>query len=246
MFVVVLLSWKCDSKVVNQTIVSGAGNSLDEEAVGSLGNEFLPLPRAREAPLAGRFLNLHYCRKSARCHKMNHTTCMGVRLPYSSSTFELTDLSSEEHVQEMLQLYRYLRYIPKCWAVIQPFLCALYMPKCENGQVDLPSKEMCKITMRPCKVLYESGVFPDFMKCDDEQLFPEGKSCKNDIHELKFNMTGYCMEPLVKTDEPYWFYPGETGKIAVWYSSSGGEFICGACGFEGCATCKRRCVCLFE
>lgn len=30
-------------------------------------------------------------------------------------------------------------YIPRCWAVIQPFLCSLYMPKCENGLVDLPS-----------------------------------------------------------------------------------------------------------
>jgi smoothened protein len=33
-----------------------------------------------------------------------------------------------------------LRSVPKCWAVIQPFLYALYMPRCENGTVGLPSQ----------------------------------------------------------------------------------------------------------
>lgn len=81
------------------------------------------------------------------------------------------------------------------------------MPKCENGEVYLPSKEMCRITLNPCKILYESGIFPDFMRCDDEDLFPS--ECKNDIHELKFNTTGQCMEPLVRTDHPDWVYSGK-------------------------------------
>lgn len=47
--------------------------------------------------------------------------------------------------QDKLLLWQSLRSVPKCWAVIQPFLCALYMPRCENGLVELPSQEMCKV-----------------------------------------------------------------------------------------------------
>jgi smoothened protein len=38
-----------------------------------------------------------------------------------------------------------LKSVPKCWAVIQPFLCALYMPRCENGTVELPSQVHAKL-----------------------------------------------------------------------------------------------------
>lgn len=152
-------------------------------------------------------LNIRYCQRPAKCIELKNDYCMGVKLPYRSSTFELTNLLTEEQVHERLRLYRYVRYVPKCWAVIQPFLCALYLPKCEGDKVDLPSKEMCKVTLKPCKILYDFGVFPEFMKCKDETLFPS--QCKNDIHELKFNITGTCLEPLVKTDQSYWFYPGK-------------------------------------
>ncbi|KAG5887266.1 hypothetical protein JTB14_015703 [Gonioctena quinquepunctata] len=154
-------------------------------------------------------VNLQYCQRPATCQVLNYTTCMGAKLPYHSTTLELTDLKSQEQVQEKLQLYNYLRFIPKCWAVIQPFLCALYMPKCDKNKVDLPSRVMCKITLEPCKILYNSSVFPEFLNCEDERLFPN--SCKNDIHEVKFNTTGFCMDPLVKTDKPEWWYPDVEG-----------------------------------
>jgi hypothetical protein len=33
-----------------------------------------------------------------------------------------------------------LRSSPRCWAVIQPLLCSYYMPKCQDGLIDLPSQ----------------------------------------------------------------------------------------------------------
>lgn len=186
-------------------VVDASGRVLIRENSLNFTEGFLAHPRRKE--LADPFLNLHYCQKQAKCYRLNQTTCMGVRLPYNSSTLDLTRMTSEEQMQEVLHLYQYLRYVPKCWAVIQPFLCALYMPRCEDDKVYLPSKEMCRITMGPCKIFHETGIFPEFMKCEDEELFPS--HCKNDIHELKFNTTGYCMEPLVKTEQDYWFYPGE-------------------------------------
>lgn len=151
-------------------------------------------------------LDFKYCQRPAKCQDLIYTSCMGSKLPYYVTTLNLTDLSSQEKVQEKLLLYQYLRYIPKCWAVIQPFLCALYMPKCENDTVDLPSKEMCRITQKPCKILFNTTFFSEFMNCDNEELFPS--KCKNDIHEVKFNTTGLCMEPLVRTDQPEWYFSG--------------------------------------
>lgn len=226
-----------NSLVINRTVIEGnvLENGTSESTAEFFGQftnssqaqrdfkiiqtEIVPHPetkrfRSKDSSLHERYLdksllelNLRYCQRSAKCTVLKNATCMGVKLPYYSSTLDLTNLTSEEQVQEKLQLYQYLRYIPKCWAVIQPFLCALYMPKCINDVVDLPSKEMCKITLGPCKIIYDAGIFPEFMRCDDEELFPS--KCKNDIHELKFNTTSFCMEPLVRTDQPYWFYPGK-------------------------------------
>lgn len=155
------------------------------------------------------YSNMKYCQRKATCEKLNNTICMGAKLPYHSTSLDLTDFKTQDKVQELLQVYQYLRYIPKCWAVIQPFLCALYMPKCDNGLVDLPSREMCKITLEPCKILYQRLVLPDFLSCNDSRLFPT--TCKNDIHDVKFNTTGFCMDPLVITDKPEWWYPNIEG-----------------------------------
>lgn len=65
--------------------------------------------------------------------------------------------------------------------------------------VYLPSLEMCKITLEPCKILYNSGYFPDFLKCN-ETNFPS--KCNNDVREMKFNVTGQCLSPLVPVENP--------------------------------------------
>lgn len=190
--------------------------SASENVSGS-GTPHIPYIRQRDPfkPQRDRYLENSlfeqkplYCRRDAECQPLETSKCMGAKLPYQSTTLDLIDLASQAKVQEKLQIYeQYLRYVPKCWAVIQPFLCALYMPKCENGQVDLPSEQMCKITMKPCKLIYNSSVFPEFFNCEDERLFPS--KCKNDIHEMKFNITGHCMSPLIETDKPDWWFKGK-------------------------------------
>jgi hypothetical protein len=41
-----------------------------------------------------------YCRHPAKCERLNYTTCMGVKLPYGSTTLELVgDSSSQEQIQ---------------------------------------------------------------------------------------------------------------------------------------------------
>lgn len=64
-----------------------------------------------------------------------------------------------------------LRNAPRCWSVIQPLLCAVYMPKCENGRVELPSQSLCLATRRPCSIVEQERGWPNFLKCDH---FPVG------------------------------------------------------------------------
>lgn len=207
--VLFVLIYSVESNVIQRNLIENTTNSF-------INKELKLIPYIRHTEPKKLINNVYadpttfdYCPREAKCERLNNTTCLGAKLPYYGTTLQLTDLKTQEQVQETLKLYENLRFIPKCWAVIQPFLCALYMPKCENGYVHLPSREMCRITLEPCKILYNTSIFPQLINCEDETLFPS--MCRNDIHELKFNTTGFCMDPLVKTDKPEWFYPDVEG-----------------------------------
>lgn len=128
----------------------------------------------------------------------NGTTCFGSILPYSMTSMDLTDLYTQEESHDRLVVYQEIfKYVPKCWPVIQPFLCAVFLPQCERGYVYLPSFEMCKLAMDHCSTMYDKNFLPNYLKCD-EKLFP--KECKNELRKVKFNGTGQCMAPLVASE----------------------------------------------
>lgn len=54
---------------------------------------------------------------------------------------------------------------PRCWAVIQPLLCAVYMPKCENDRVELPSRTLARPPRGPCAIVERERGWPDFLRC---------------------------------------------------------------------------------
>ncbi|XP_039756046.1 protein smoothened isoform X1 [Pararge aegeria] len=159
-----------------------------------------------------REIKLDSCVRRAQCETLNKTTCLGAKLPYNTTSVQLTFYDSQYQIQNQLELYRELINVPKCWAVVQPLLCATFMPNCEHilGQdmVYLPSYEMCKITMEPCAILYNTSYFPYFLKCN-ATLFPP--KCENVAREMKFNTTGKCLPPLIHTDKAPHFYEGISG-----------------------------------
>lgn len=144
---------------------------------------------------------------------MNHSTCLGVKLPYSSTSTDLIlDADTPEEAQERLHSWLGLKKVPKCWAAIQPLLCALYMPNCENNNLHLPPQEMCKLIENHCQILKIENSWPPEFNCENETLYPP-KLCKNDLRELKFNSTaGRCELPLVQTYRPeVYHYPNFEG-----------------------------------
>ncbi|XP_076361790.1 smoothened, frizzled class receptor [Tachypleus tridentatus] len=144
------------------------------------------------------------CYKPAHCQPLYNTTCFGVKLPYAHTALALVNTSeSLADVKEQLILWKGLQSVPRCWAVIQPLLCAVYLPKCENGQITLPSQEMCKVTRGPCQVVQHEFGWPEFLKCNSLDRFPP--ACKNEVRELKFSVNSHCQRPLVDTvDSDIW------------------------------------------
>ena len=104
-----------------------------------------------------------------KCEQKHYNTCLDVQLPFTHTSLVMAqDSNSQEDVQEKLDLWEGLRSVPRCWEVIQPLLCSVYMPRCddEKNVLELPGVELCERTREPCKIVENSEGWPDFLKCD--------------------------------------------------------------------------------
>ncbi|KYM89276.1 Protein smoothened [Atta colombica] len=169
-----------------------------------------PNYRLDRYPIGELSPDISACRRPAKCVQLSKSTCMGTKLPYTFTTLDLIpEHVTQDIVEERLYLLQALKHVPKCWAVVQPFLCSIFMPKCINDTVELPSQEMCKMVSGPCRMLMNHTIWPSFAKCDNKELFP--RLCQNDIRELKFNISGKCLKPLVPTDNALSIFDGVEG-----------------------------------
>ncbi|XP_070533789.1 protein smoothened-like [Ptychodera flava] len=149
------------------------------------------------------------CKRAATCEPLATDSCLGTRLSHShTSTILANDSVTQDDVREKLALWKGLKNVPRCWEVIQPLLCAVYMPKCENGFVELPSMDICSVTRGPCKIVEIDRGWPSFLRCD-ESHFQEG--CDNTYAQLTFNTTSGCEPPLVETTNQNSFYENVEG-----------------------------------
>uniref|UniRef100_A0A8C5R5I9 Protein smoothened n=1 Tax=Leptobrachium leishanense TaxID=445787 RepID=A0A8C5R5I9_9ANUR len=152
---------------------------------------------------------LDRCKKTTTCESLKFNICLGSTLPYAwTSTILAEDSNSQEEIHDKLLLWSGLRNAPRCWEAIQPLLCAVYMPKCEGGKVELPSQGLCQATRGPCTIVERERGWPDFLKCSTDR-FPEG--CPNEVQNIKFNSSGQCESPLVRTDNPKSWYEDVEG-----------------------------------
>ncbi|XP_046396716.1 protein smoothened isoform X2 [Ischnura elegans] len=155
----------------------------------------------------------HYCTRPATCEPLEQTACLGAKLPYEHTSSGLVEdaLSQAEARERIHEWEQSLRWVPRCWAVVQPLLCALYFPRCDNSSVHLPSQEMCRLVMGPCRIVrMHFGEWPDFLQCANTTKFPP--MCKNDLREVRFNGSGRgCPHPLVSTEDKNSWVEGVEG-----------------------------------
>ncbi|XP_054157907.1 uncharacterized protein LOC128956240 [Oppia nitens] len=175
----------------------------------------------------------NHCYRQSRCRPLHTGQCLDVTLPYKLTTAGvpapgLWDLNSNgggggggdadrelvghRDIHDYLSRWKGLRSVPQCWKALQSVLCATFFPRCDNdtGRVSLPTREMCRLTRHPCRLLERHHHWPEFLRCDNETLFP-GR-CKNDYTDLKFHAApgvqpARCALPLVNTDDHNIWYP---------------------------------------
>uniref|UniRef100_A0AAY4CTA3 Protein smoothened n=1 Tax=Denticeps clupeoides TaxID=299321 RepID=A0AAY4CTA3_9TELE len=146
------------------------------------------------------------CKRPTACEALRFHSCLGAPLPYGHTSLVLAeDSGSQEEALEKLTMWSGLRNAPRCWAVVQPLLCAVYMPKCDGGKVELPSQTLCQATRKPCSIVEQERGWPSFLKCENVEQFPKG------CEKIKFNTSGQCEAPLVKTDNQASWYKDVEG-----------------------------------
>lgn len=87
------------------------GDSKNFRMIGKNGKE-------EKSWFEGREVNV-YCVRQTSCVQLENSTCLGSNIPYSSTSLSLTDSYSQRETLEKLNAFNALRYVPKCWAVIQ-------------------------------------------------------------------------------------------------------------------------------
>ena len=113
---------------------------------------------------------------NSQCELLEERTCLGSNLDYNFTTTDLvTDSQTQLEVKDKLKQWEGLKFLSRCWRVLQPLLCQVYKPRCQNSSVQLPCREQCLATRNPCSVVERyHKEWPDFLKCEQ---FPLG-SCK--------------------------------------------------------------------
>ncbi|XP_033726816.1 smoothened homolog [Pecten maximus] len=149
-------------------------------------------------------------RTSNDCIPKTFTQCLGGNIPFNYTSLEfVSDSSNLIEVEQKLKLWKGLQGAPECWLVVQPFLCSVYVPKCDNtrGLVELPSKDACQRAHEACKLVDDVQGWPEFLGCS-QSYFTEDTDCltSHTYETLTFNTTGVCNVPLIRTtNEDSWY-----------------------------------------
>ena len=111
-----------------------------------------------------------------KCEKLQQDSCYDITLAFNYTTTGIADDSKDQNeIAENLKKWEALSFLPRCWEVLKPLLCGVYMPKCEDGIVELPCRSACSLARSHCQVVEEFERWPEFLKCEKFPL----ENCDN-------------------------------------------------------------------
>ncbi|KAL3891615.1 hypothetical protein ACJMK2_003870 [Sinanodonta woodiana] len=150
------------------------------------------------------------CYHNVTCEALGApTTCLGASVAFThTSLIFANDSRSLSDAKKNLELWTLLKRVPECWAVVQPFLCSVYLPRCNNtlNRVELPSRDLCERTRGPCAIVEKyNSKWPTFLQCNQ---WPFQNSCDDNYYEkdVTFDTAGSCVAPLIRTTvESNWY-----------------------------------------
>ncbi|CAG0918482.1 unnamed protein product [Notodromas monacha] len=218
---------ECFALSVLFIVCVAAENSTERDVTdpSTAADEIVSFPRVSTSfpeillPPTVRPLYDHWCKKpakSGKCERMiPGLRCFDTELPYNFTSSDLSGMTQQEAEHELKQ-WEPLKKIPKCWNVIQGFLCSVYFPKCSPEDppvVHYPSQKLCKITRGPCRLVAQMHGWPSYLSCENEDGSPKYASqCKDELRDVKFNTTaGSCPPLMVPSAVESTWYPGVDG-----------------------------------
>lgn len=103
------------------------------------------------------------------CIPVNETMCLTTKLSFNTTSLMYTNNTiSLEEIKAHLDAWSHLKQVPECWNIIQPFLCSVYLPKCDSKKqrAEKPNRELCERVKGPCEVVTRyNGSWPWFLDC---------------------------------------------------------------------------------
>ena len=104
--------------------------------------------------------------------------CLGGKVKYTQTSLDIVNSSTLRSQQDHLRMWESLQSVPRCWDVLYPLLCAVYMPKCEQSQLEMYRRDMCENVKRQCGIVEEiiDGGWPEFLECN-QPYFSTGADC---------------------------------------------------------------------
>ena len=202
---------------VPQKVISTPANESDEGiAFNKSIRQQHPMISTTFAQESGASSQVALCRRPAsHCQHLPNVTCFGNPLTYSHISFDHTGLDKIYEVMSKLsQEWEWLRSVPQCWKAVQPLLCSVYLPRCDEADmsVEMVSRHLCRAARGPCRIVGARPEFawPEFLKCDNGDVFSQRWSCEEQQRTRpRFNSSfsrGECTSPLVKTTKESAFF----------------------------------------
>ena len=138
---------------------------------------------------------------TAKCERLHQANCFGNTLNFSytsASGLLATDSRSQNVSRKKLGLWEPLKAVPVCWHILEPLLCQVYFPKCENDSILWPCRSACERIRSPCKVIihFNGEKWPDVLNCerfpdsDCQDLNLDTVSMFQVTFELLYELTG--------------------------------------------------------
>lgn len=108
------------------------------------------------------------------CEPITIPICQGLSYNQTMIPNLLGHTSQREATTKMSFFNAFVQTV--CPVDIRLFVCMVYAPKCEAGEIQRPCRSFCERSRRGCEDLMRSfGIsWPEELQCDS---FPEGQGC---------------------------------------------------------------------
>lgn len=134
------------------------------------------------------------------CVPINTSECLTTKVTFTHTSLLFTNQTlTQNEILADLEVWKQLQGVPECWNVIQPHLCSVYLPKCDNLKLERPNRELCDRIQGPCEIVKRyNGSWPWFLQCD--QWFYAERCGQTSYETSNFDTSSQCSSPLIETD----------------------------------------------